>query len=128
MTITVRNDWGPWPTAATVTPRIPTFTAGWPDTLDQLRLEVVALHGEAPGYPDATVTICYPGVIVDTAGLRLMCDTYIDGWRCPASAANLRAIVLTLEAMRLVRRHGVTVTQEVDDWLAPVPHLVALRP
>lgn len=55
--------------------------------------------------------------------LSFTCDTYESRWagQMPDWQANLRAIVLTLEALRAVERHGATKGQQYSGFAALPP-------
>lgn len=126
------------------------FTATWSDTLDLLDIEVTMLGGhdvvlevdvtEADLRLDGTIRAraraASPAVIVSFTTKRhgpLMyrCDRYEpayynqpDGWQ-----QNVRAIALTLQALRAVDRYGATRSGEqyagwrqIDARPAPTPH------
>jgi hypothetical protein len=96
------------------------FKAGYPRTLDDLEREIGHLNGKAvviqagfdardirnDGWPRSSARAKEPGVVVSfqtpNGPLSFPCDTY-DAWE-----DNLRAIALSLEALRAVNRYGVT--------------------
>lgn len=105
------------------------FKASWSTTLDDLARELEHLNASdvvleldvQPGkirrdgmlYADAKVG--HPGVRVSFqtrkhGALSYTCDTYESRWahQGPDWQANVRAIVLTLEALRAVDRYGAT--------------------
>jgi hypothetical protein len=97
------------------------FRAGWDDTLRLLDYELNAVGASGvviqaafsadkirnDGWPYGKATPTHPAVIVsfrdvDNRPLSFPCDRY-DRWE-----HNVRAIALSLEALRAVDRHGVT--------------------
>jgi hypothetical protein len=111
------------------------FTASWPDTLELLDRELTFLGAEEvliqagfmegairlDGYPRADAKTHHPGVILSFDSkhglLRYGTDRFDDSrsWRSgrgyiavPGYQANIRAIALSLEALRTVDRYGVT--------------------
>jgi len=106
------------------------FKAGYEVTLDELRRELDAVgayrHGKAvlqivttrgnlrrDGLLRAGAKVEHPGValsfVSDHGPLTFHCDryhVYSSSVQGPAWQSNLRAIVLTLEALRAVERHG----------------------
>jgi hypothetical protein len=96
------------------------FKAGYPRTLDDLEREINHLSGKSvviqaefetrdirnDGWPRSSARAKGPGVVVSfqtpQGPLSFPCDTY-DAWE-----DNLRAIALSLEALRAVNRYGVT--------------------
>jgi hypothetical protein len=122
-----------WTWPATSEPRFHRFTASWTDTLDLLERELghlgvrgaVAIQAfvkpgdvRRDGMLRATARPSKPGVALSftcrSGPLTFPCDTYeswsgskLTGWQ-----ANLRAIALSLEALRAVDRHGVSRTGE----------------
>ncbi|TDD37837.1 hypothetical protein E1287_07195 [Actinomadura sp. KC06] len=104
------------------------FRASWKSTLDLLQREagllgadLVVLQVDAgkadirqDGMLRARAHVEFPGVVVsfssDHGPLRYAADTYQQEWggALPAWQANVRAIALTLEALRAVDRYGVT--------------------
>lgn len=125
-----------WPLAFTTQRRRAPFKTLFSDTLSQLDRELRHLNnGRRPapsvlqvalteadfrrdGMPRANSRPLHPGVIlsIEPAGsppLSFPCDTF-DDWR-----DNLRAITLTLEALRKIDRYGVTQTgQQYTGWRA----------
>lgn len=130
-----------WPGPMTRTRRRAPFKTLFSDTLTQLDRELRHLNGPlwgrrpAPsvlqialgeadfridGMPRANSRPSHPGVILsiepkpkDSPPLSFPCDTF-DDWR-----DNLRAITLTLEALRKIDRYGVTQTgQQYTGWRA----------
>lgn len=115
-----------WPGEQTATRRMAQFSAPWRSTLELLTREVIHLERSggpgsvlqiavqerdlriSDGMPKAHAKMAHPGVIVSiesTHGpMSLPCDTFVD-WH-----DNLRAIALTLEALRKIDRYGVTQT------------------
>lgn len=122
-----------WTWPVTAQPRVHRFTASWSDTLGLLERELDHLgvqgavviqafvqHGDVrrDGMLRATARPSKPGVALSftcrSGPLTFPCDTYeswagskLAGWQ-----ANLRAIALSLEALRAVDRHGVSRTGE----------------
>lgn len=104
------------------------FRASWPQTLEMLgyeterlgaRLVVVQIAiAEADlrrdGMPRASAKAAHPGVVISFASdhgpLRYATDSYEHRWSgdMPGWQANVRAVALSLEALRAVDRHGVT--------------------
>ncbi len=104
------------------------FKASWSTTVDQLQRElehlkardVVVEIGVEPkdlrldGTLRASARPSHPGVRVSFQSkhgpLSYTCDTYerAYGWQMESWQANVRAIVLTLEALRAVDRYGAT--------------------
>lgn len=101
------------------------FSGSWANTLDSLEREITHLRGRDivvqaffrqqdirnDGWPRSSApNPSGPGVIVSFdspgGGLSFPCDTFCD-WR-----HNLRAIALSLSALRAVERYGVTRQQE----------------
>lgn len=130
-----------WPGPMTRTRRRAPFKTLFSDTLTQLDRELRHLNGPlwgrrpAPsvlqialgeadfrldGMPRANSHPSHPGVILsiepkpkDSPPLSFPCDTF-DDWK-----DNLRAITLTLEALRKIDRYGVTQTgQQYTGWRA----------
>lgn len=127
-----------WPAPLTATRRRAPFDTLFSDTLIQLDRELRHLSGggrsrPAPsilqialreadfrldGLPRANSRTEHPGVIlaiepIGAAPLSFPCDTF-DDWK-----DNLRAITLTLEALRKIDRYGVTQTgQQYTGWRA----------
>ena len=118
--------------------RSPNFKASWTKTIDQLEREIRALGARSAvleagfreqdirndGYPRASARPNDPAVIVDFESkygpLRYGCDTFT------TYEANLRAIALALEALRLVDRYGVTKRgEQYKGWLALEEHTVS---
>lgn len=109
-----------WPGPMTADRKPSRFRAGYGDTMSLLEAELRHLNAKAPvllmalrpedirldGRPRASSRPAHPGVIL-CAGTRYgparwPCDRYTD-W-----SDNLRAIALSLEALRSVDRYGVT--------------------
>lgn len=105
------------------------FRASWQDTLEFLSAEIEKVGGKSPvviqldvregdirldGMLRATAKVSHPGVIVSFESsygpLRYATDAYEQTWArdMPAWQANLRAIALTLEALRAIDRWGVS--------------------
>ena len=101
--------------------RWPRFKASWTDTMRQLEHEIIQLHGRnvifgvglresdirLDGQPRANArAFGHPGVEISFDSkfgrLTYATDEY-DDWQ-----ANVRAIALSLEALRAVDRHGVS--------------------
>lgn len=114
------------------------FKAGWPNTLDLLERElrhlgvgysdrIVIEAGfqeheiRLDGYPRANARPHDPAIVISFESrwgpLRYGCDTYED------HQSNVRAIALSLEALRSVDRHGVTKRgEQYAGWMAlPAP-------
>jgi hypothetical protein len=109
-----------WPRAFTKTRKVSQFRADWVDTLAKLKYEIDRLQGRSvviqtaiperqirqDGMPFLQAQAAHPGVIVSFQSLHgplsYPCDTYLE-WK-----DNVRAIALSLEALRAVDRHGVT--------------------
>jgi len=104
------------------------FTASWPDTITLLEREVenLGIRGalavrawcrpgdiRVDGVLRSNAQISEPGVVVSFTSrhgpLTYPCDTYAQIFKkdLPGWQANLRAIALSLEALRAVDRHGV---------------------
>lgn len=109
-----------WPWAKTEDPKRGQFKASWSSTLDLLDRELYQLDVRGAVAIRAFITTAdlrrdgmlraharpsQPGVAISFTGkhgaLTYPCDTY-DHWQ-----ANVRAIALSLEALRAVDRHGV---------------------
>lgn len=105
------------------------FRANWQDTLEFLTAEIEKVGGKPPvviqvdvqeadirrdGMLRATARVGHPGVVVsfesDYGPLRYATDAYEKDWShgMPGWQANLRAIALTLEALRAIDRWGVS--------------------
>ena len=109
-----------WPGALTKYRQNDRFDTSWNSTLRQLETELTKLGAKdvvieialgerdirIDGWPRSGANPSHPGVIVSFDSkygpLRYMTDVFFD-WR-----ANLRAIVLGLEALRKVDRYGIT--------------------
>lgn len=109
-----------WPGEKTAKRRNSQFKADWKSTLDLLKQELrylnagrVVIMVDMPenmirndGWPRADAKPNGPGVILSFESkhgpLKYPCDTYTD------YKSNLRAIALSLEALRAVDRYGVT--------------------
>jgi hypothetical protein len=109
-----------WPGKQTPKRKSAPFRAGYQRTLDDLDREIRHLRGSSvvvqididrsdirnDGWPRSSARTKSPGVVVSfdsTKGpLHFACDTY-DAWE-----DNLRAISLTMEALRAVDRYGST--------------------
>lgn len=105
-----------------------TFRASWPQTLQMLGYETERLGAQLvvvqiaiadaeirrDGMPRATARASHPGVVIsfesDHGPLRYATDVYANRWAgdMPGWQANVRAVALSLEALRAVDRHGVT--------------------
>lgn len=122
-----------WTWPVTEEPRFHRFSASWSDTLGLLERELdhlgvqgaVAIRAfvqpgdvRRDGMLRATARPSKPGVALSftcrSGPLTFPCDTYeswaaskLTGWQ-----ANIRAIALSLEALRAVDRHGVSRTGE----------------
>jgi hypothetical protein len=126
---------GPWLGPVTAGRRSSgAFRASWDDTLALLDSEVTALGGEGPvivqvDVKDIDVRVDgmlksrarvgdFPGVIVSFESrhgpLRYATDAYEQRWSgsLPGWQANVRAIALSLGALRAVDRYGVSKTGE----------------
>ncbi|OBC11398.1 molecular chaperone DnaJ [Mycobacterium sp. 852013-50091_SCH5140682] len=126
-----------WPMQFTVDRKPSRFESSFPDTIKLLDRELRLLDpndGYYPpsilqlaideskfrrdGMPRAGATPTHPGVILNIEprnrpALSFPCDTFTH-WH-----ANLRAIALTLEALRKIDRYGVTQTgQQYRGWQA----------
>lgn len=105
------------------------FKASWADTLDFLSAEIEKVGGKEPvviqvdvtegdirldGMLRANAKVGHPGVVLsfdsDFGPLRYATDAYEKDWAhgMPSWQANLRAIALTLEALRAIDRWGVS--------------------
>jgi len=105
------------------------FRASWQDTLDFLSAEIGKIGGKEPvviqldvqegdirldGMLRANARVGHPGVVVsfdsDFGPLRYATDAYEKDWAhgMPSWQGNLRAIALTLEALRAIDRWGVS--------------------
>ena len=105
------------------------FRASWQDTLDFLSAEIEKVGGKDPvviqldvtegdirldGMLRANAKVGHPGVVVSFESrfgpLRYATDAYEKDWSrgMPSWQANLRAIALTLEALRAIDRWGVS--------------------
>lgn len=109
-----------WPGERTKNRKFPQFRSTYPQTLDLLEQELVNLRAKEivlqafigwedirnDGVPKSSANFRDPGVILTfetkNGTLSFPCDTYTD-WQ-----SNLRAIALSLEALRSVNRYGVT--------------------
>lgn len=121
-----------WPQTPTSPRGASRFRAGWSSTMDLLRSEIDHLdpsrvvleadfrpeHLRRDGYPRGDARPNSPGVILRLElakgqWMNLPCDTY-DDWK-----SNLRAIALTLEALRAIDRYGVTKNgEQYAGWMA----------
>lgn len=144
---------GPW-TRPVTNPRQSSgrFSAGWTDTLNLLEREVEHLNPQWPvviradvdptsvlrnGMIRASARSGFPGVVVSlrslTRGsLTFATDAYEQRYSrdYPGWQANLRAIALSLEALRAVDRYGVTRSgEQYVGWqsieAAPAPFTTA---
>ena len=105
------------------------FKASWADTLEFLSAEISKVGGKEPvvlqvnvtegdirldGMLRANAKVGHPGVVVsfdsDFGPLRYATDAYEKDWShgMPSWQANIRAIALTLEALRAIDRWGVS--------------------
>lgn len=105
------------------------FRASWQDTLEFLSAEIEKVGGKEPvviqvdvtegdirldGMLRANARVGHPGVIVSFDSqfgpLRYATDAYEKDWAggMPSWQGNLRAIALTLEALRAIDRWGVS--------------------
>jgi hypothetical protein len=105
------------------------FRASWQDTLEYLSSEIEKVGGREPvviqvdvqegdirldGMLRANAKVGHPGVVVSFESqygpLRYATDAYERNWAhgMPGWQANLRAIALTLEALRAIDRWGVS--------------------
>jgi hypothetical protein len=110
------------------------FSAKLSSTLDVLRRELTQRSARHPvlevaipeqqfrvdGRPYANARADHPGVVLtlpqtDVGPLRFACDRY-DTWQ-----ANLRAIALTMEALRAVDRYGATSRAEQYQGFKALP-------
>lgn len=122
-----------WPQAETRNRRQSRFRATWGDTLELLKLELRQLQAKAgtvviqidledreirlDGYPRARATPATPRVILSfetpDGAYSYPCDTWSD-WQ-----DNIRAIALSLQALRAIDRYGVTRQREqYSGWKA----------
>lgn len=128
-----------WPGELTRTRRASAFSAKFSDTLELLRKELRLLEPQSRYYPKTVLQIAmdekdfrldgmpragakaqHPGVILtiypnakEASELTFPCDTFLT-WQ-----DNLRAIALTLEALRKVNRYGVSQSgQQYRGWRA----------
>lgn len=123
-----------WPLADTVDRRAPQFRASYDQTLrdlafelralevvDAVAVQVVTRNGRNDLRRDGMLMqraqIEHPGVRISFESkygpLTYASDTFEEFWRArPSWQANLRAIVLGLEALRAVDRYGITRTGE----------------
>lgn len=122
-----------WPTQATKARKRSQFKAGYSDTLRLLERELGHLRAtniviqadceermiRQDGMLRSGATLRGPGVILSFDSkhgpLAYPCDTYVN-WDC-----NLRAIALSLEALRTVDRYGVTKRAEQYQGWARLP-------
>lgn len=130
-----------WPRAFTKNRRRGPFQVTYPKILDDLDRELellnahtvvieVAVRDESDirlrdGHLRSTAVLDHPGVMLSFVGrhgpMRFACDTY-DGWY-----ANLRAIGLTLTALRAVDRYGATTSGEQYTGWKQLPASVEIR-
>lgn len=125
---------GAWTRPVTKTRRgSHTFKAKWPDTLELLIREAgeLGLRGAIAVRIDVTegdlrrdgmlrvgAKVGFPGVVVSFESrhgpVSFATDAYEQyyGWALPAWQANLRAVALSLQALRAVDRYGVTKSGE----------------
>lgn len=116
------------------------FRATWQDTLKLLEAEVAKIGGKDPvviqvdvaeadirldGMLRSRAQVGHPGVIVsfdsDFGPLRYATDAYEQQWNTglPSWQGNIRAIALTLEALRSIDRWGVSKRgQQYTGWKA----------
>ena len=116
------------------------FKASWADTLDFLSAEIAKVGGKEPvviqvdvtegdirldGMLRANAKVGHPGVVLsfdsDFGPLRYATDAYEQTWSrdLPSWQANLRAIALTLEALRAIDRWGVSKRgEQYSGWRA----------
>jgi hypothetical protein len=129
-----------WPNLLTPTRRRAPFKSSFGDTVTMLKRELRMLDPDDPKWPDSVLQVAlrekdfrldgmpranvvheHPGVILNIdsrtrKSLSFPCDTFMH-WH-----DNLRAIALTLEALRKVDRYGVTQTgQQYRGWQAIEP-------
>ncbi len=123
-----------WPCQPARSRRPSPFRAGYVQTLDLLETELQHLRARSiviqagftlkdirnDGWPKSGARPNQPGVILSfdsrNGPLMFPCDTYTD-WQ-----ANLRAIALSLEALRAVDRYGVTrQAEQYRGWSALPP-------
>lgn len=120
-----------WPTAPTIARDHSRFKAGLPDTLDLLERELCYLRAQDisielyltrdqirnDGWPRADARPTQPGVILkyktNQGQFAWPCDKFTD------YRANMRAIALTLQALRAIARYGVTTEkgEQYTGWL-----------
>lgn len=135
-----------WPGMFTVDRRRARFESSMSDTIGLLERELRLLDPKDTQYPPSVLQLAlreqdfridgmpranaypaHPGVIVsieprNRPALSFPCDTF-DRWQ-----DNLRAIALTLEALRKIDRYGVTQTgQQYRGWQAIEATPAALR-
>jgi hypothetical protein len=122
-----------WPRGITKTRRSGTFRATYPETLQMLDSELDKLRARnrviqvaieerdirKDGWPRADARVPpHPGVVLSFDSphgpLLFACDTYLE-WK-----ENLRAIALTLEALRAVERYGATKHGEQYKGFTPI--------
>lgn len=123
-----------WPGKRNLSPKSSPFRAGYLDTLNLLEEELNKLRAREivlqaaiswddirnDGWPKSNARFLHAGVILTFeakgGALSFPCDTY-SNWQ-----ANLRAIALSLEALRSVNRYGVTKRDEqYQGWKALPP-------
>ncbi|MFN3650059.1 MAG: molecular chaperone DnaJ [Armatimonadota bacterium] len=122
-----------WPGAPRTVRRHSQFRAGYVSTLDLLEAELDKLSARDiiiqiavdrkdirnDGWPRADARPRHPGVILNFVSRKIpyqfVCDTYHD-WQ-----DNLRAIALTLEALRAMERYGATQHREQYKGFAQLP-------
>lgn len=123
-----------WPKELTREHRSAPFTADWSSTLDLLDREIYLIDGRnavlqvaieptdfrKDGKPRANAKQKHPGVILSLDSMRgslqLPCDTFMH-WQ-----DNLRAIALSMEALRKMERYGVAKRgEQYTGWKALNP-------
>lgn len=129
-----------WPGAMTVERKRSPFRSGWSDTMKLLEHELKLLDAKSvvllmplreqdirlDGRPRADARPSHPGVILcfqnKHGPQRFPCDQYLD------FADNIRAIALSLQALRAVDRYGVTRRgEQYKGWAAlPSPAATAM--
>lgn len=120
---------GDWPGEKTMNPVRPPFKVKWSKILQDLEYELMRLGAtdieihidvspdkiRLDGWPHSSAQCGYQGVVLKfdqgDGSMRFMCDTYdnelVDAWKM-----NLRAISLTLTALRSVSRYGAVKSGE----------------
>lgn len=129
-----------WPGEVCPAPRRGVFRASWASTMDLLRGELWQIGAQntvlqlflgpneirRDGMPRSDAKPSRPGVILSFRSrgkdLSFPCDRYCD-WK-----DNVRAIALSLQALRAVDRYGVTRRQEQYTGWAALPNPDSPRP